>query len=234
MIEDKSILLVEDDASLGFVIKDNLVDAGAKVTLCKDGVAGFEAFYEGKFDICVLDVMLPKKDGFSLAADIRKVNIDIPILFLTAKSMIQDKVEGFGVGADDYLTKPFAFEELVARINAILKRSTKKAIDEVKGKEQFSIGETAFDYRNLTVIANGVKSELTKKEAELLRLLFIHKNNVLEREVALKLVWGENDYFLGRSMDVFISRLRKYLSPDELVKIENVHGVGFRLTERDQ
>ncbi|MDE0771547.1 MAG: response regulator transcription factor [Salibacteraceae bacterium] len=231
MIEGKSILLVEDDASLGFVIKDNLVDAGAKVTLAKDGLSGFEVFYEGKFDICILDVMLPKKDGFTLANDIRKMNLDIPILFLTAKSMIADKVEGFGAGADDYLTKPFAFEELLARVNAILRRSNRKLIDEVKGKEIFELGNSKFDYRNLKLTTNGSVSELTKKEAELLRLLFIHQNSVLEREVALKLVWGENDYFLGRSMDVFISRLRKYLSPDTSIKIENVHGIGFRLTD---
>ncbi len=232
MIEGKSILLVEDDASLGFVIKDNLVDAGAKVTLCKDGLAGFESFYDGHFDICVLDVMLPKKDGFTLASDIRKINVDVPILFLTAKSMIADKVEGFCAGADDYLTKPFEFEELVARINAILKRSTKRLIDEVKGKEHFELGNSKFDYKNLKLNANTIESDLTIKEAELLRLLFIHKENVLEREVALKLVWGENDYFLGRSMDVFISRLRKYLSHDRTIQIENVHGVGFRLTEK--
>jgi len=230
MIEGKSILLVEDDANLGFVIKDSLVDAGAKVMLAKDGVAGFEAFYDGKFDICILDVMLPKKDGFTLAKDIRKINLDVPILFLTAKSMVVDKVVGFGAGADDYMTKPFAFEELLARINAILRRSTKKLVDEVKGKELFELANTNFDYRNLKLTSNGSVSELTKKEAELLRLLFIHQNNVLEREIALKLVWGENDYFLGRSMDVFISRLRKYLSPDTSIKIENVHGVGFRLT----
>ncbi len=231
MIEGKSILLVEDDASLGFVIKDNLVDAGAKVTLAKDGIAGFEAFFNGKFDICILDVMLPKKDGFTLANDIRKMNLDVPILFLTAKSMIADKVEGFGAGADDYVTKPFAFEELLARINAIVRRSSRKMIDEVKGKEIFELANSTFDYKNLKLTANGQISELTKKEAELLRLLFIHQNSVLEREVALKLVWGENDYFLGRSMDVFISRLRKYLSSDVSIKIENVHGVGFRLTD---
>ncbi len=232
MIEGKSILLVEDDASLGFVIKDNLVDAGAKVKLCKDGQAGFEAFYDSKYDICVLDVMLPKKDGFTLAKDIRKLDAQMPIIFLTAKSMIEDKAEGFGAGADDYLTKPFAFEELLARINAILKRSVRKPIAEINQKEVFEIGKSTFDYKNLSLNADGEITTLTIKEAELLRLLFIHKEKVLERELALKLVWGENDYFNGRSMDVFISRLRKYFKNDASVRVENEHGVGFRLTAK--
>ncbi len=230
MIDGRSILLVEDDTNLGFVIKDNLLDNGAKVTLCKDGAAGFESFYNGKFDICLLDVMLPKKDGFTLAKEIRKINTTVPILFLTAKSMLADKVEGFQIGADDYLTKPFAFEELLARINAILKRSNQKDSKRDKGEETFEIGQSTFDYKNLKLEANGTTSDLTVKEAELLRLLFIHKENVLERELALKLVWGTSDYFNGRSMDVFISRLRKYLKTDSSVKIENVHGLGFRLT----
>lgn len=232
MIEDKSILLVEDDASLGFVIKDNLQDAGAKVNLCRDGAEGFEVFYSNSrsFDICILDVMLPKKDGFTLAEEIRKVDQDMPIIFLTAKSMVADKITGFAAGADDYLTKPFALEELLVRINAVLKRSEKKIVDKVTGKEVFDLGQTTFNYKNLELTCGGIHHTLTRKEAELMRLLCIHQDGVLERELALKLIWGENDYFLGRSMDVFISRLRKYLDLDQQIKIENVHGVGFKLT----
>ena len=228
MKERIKILLVEDDFNLGFVIQDNLIAAGFKVDLYKDGHAGFQAFYQNQYDICVLDVMLPKKDGFTLAEDIRKIDADMPILFLTAKSMVEDRIKGFKLGGDDYLTKPFNAEELVLRIQAISKRSGVRS-ESTRQKDRFQLGNYDFDYSNLELKhAEGPRS-LTKKEAELLRLLCIHESEVLSRELALTVVWGDDDYFLGRSMDVFITKLRKYLKGDERVKIMNVHGVGFKL-----
>lgn len=231
-VEKKSVLLVEDDPSLGFVIKDNLRENNFEVTWAKDGVEGFEKFYSQFFDLCVLDVMLPKKDGFTLAKEIRIINPDVPILFLTAKGNIEDKAEGFDAGGDDFLPKPFVMSELIARMNAVLKRSTriqKKSTDIIK--EIYTPGNIHFNYNNLELkIENEVKI-LTSKEADLLRLLCLNLNQTLEREVALKLIWGANDYFLGRSMDVFISRLRKYISLDNKLEIETVPKVGFSLKE---
>ncbi|UTW61184.1 response regulator transcription factor [bacterium SCSIO 12741] len=227
-----NILLVEDDNSLGFVIKDNLEEQGYKVKLVRDGQAGFEAFYQQAYDLCLLDVMLPKKDGFRLATEIRNLNQNVPIIFLTAKSMMEDKIQGFSSGGDDYLTKPFAIEELLARMEAVLKRTQKRPDQRTQtiSKESYPLGEITFNYKNLSLATPSGERSLTRKEADLLRLLCIHQNQVLEREVALKLIWGENDYFLGRSMDVFITRLRKYLADDKRIEIQNVHGVGFRLT----
>ena len=182
-------------------------------------------------DICLLDVMLPKREGFSLAKEIRIVNREVPILFLTAKSQIDDKIEGFKAGGDDYLTKPFAIEELHARIQAILKRTqSKKMYQQPEKKEIFEIGDYTFNYKNLELTCDNFSKVLTRLEADLLRLLCIHKNQVLEREIALNIVWGKDDYFLGRSMDVFITKLRKYLKEDARIQIINVHGVGFKLT----
>lgn len=222
------ILLVEDDPNLGFVVKDNLIEAGFDVDLKKDGVSGFQGFFKNKYDVALLDVMLPKKDGIALAKDIRKVSEDTPIIFLTAKSLPVDKIEGFRAGADDYITKPFDMEELILRIEAILKRS--KAFNKsFLNKDSFELGLMKFNYKNHELIEGDNSRSLTKKEAELLRLLCIHEGEVLERAVALDLVWGNDDYFLGRSMDVFISKLRKYLSFDPHVQIVNVHGIGFKL-----
>lgn len=231
------VLLVEDDENLGFVIKDNLQEAGYAVELCKNGQAGHQAFLQcfakgpqHAYQLCILDVMMPKKDGFELADDIRKSDSEVPIVFLTAKSMAEDKIKGLRLGADDYITKPFNIEELLLRIEAILKRTTKSSNnDEEAQKDVFDIGTIRFDYLNYELLIDGTASKLTKKEAELLRLLCIRQNEVLEREMALKIVWGADDYFLGRSMDVFITKLRKHLKADERIKIENVHGVGFRL-----
>lgn len=227
------VLLVEDDASLGFIVKDNLTELGFKVHWCKDGNEAFTTFFKNSFDICLLDVMLPKRDGFSLAKEIRIVNQDIPIIFLTAKSQIPDKIEGFKAGADDFITKPFAFEELVARMEAILKRVKPNNIfAQQSKKEEFELGNYLFNYKNLELSTQNYSKVLTRIEADLLRLLCIHKNQVLEREIALKIVWGNNDYFLGRSMDVFITKLRKYLQHDPNIEIQNVHGVGFKLIEK--
>ena len=226
MKQKYNLLLVEDDPNLGFVVKDNLLQSGFDVVLKTDGSAGYESFMQSKFDLCLLDVMLPEKDGFSLAIDIRKLNKKIPIIFLTAKAMELDRVKGFKLGGDDYITKPFNMEELILRIKVILKRTYETKEDD---KELYTIGEYEFKPKSLELIHPTVKKTLTKKEAELLRLLCVNRNSVLQRETALKVVWGEDDYFLGRSMDVFISKLRKYLKADPTIKIINVHGVGFKL-----
>jgi|TARA_B110000046_G_scaffold117699_1_gene124544 DNA-binding response OmpR family regulator len=230
--EKKSILLVEDDPSLGYVIKDNLNESGFDIIWAKDGMGGFEQFYSNYFDMCILDVMLPKKDGFTLAKEIKKINPDIPILFLTAKGNLEDKATGYKTGADDYLAKPFVMDELVARLLAVLKRSNRvreNSTDIVK--EIYKIGNFHFDYKNLDLTIENKIKNLTIKEADLLRLLCLNLNQTLEREVALKLIWGANDYFLGRSMDVFISRLRKYLAADKSVEIETIPKLGFALME---
>ena len=228
-----AILLVEDDVNLGFVIADNLRDAGFEVDLCEDGELGYQQFLTKEYQLCVLDVMMPKKDGFALAADIRKSNQQVPIIFLTAKSLAEDKIQGFKTGADDYITKPFNMEELVLRISAILKRTqVPEEATETTQKDVFTIGAYTFDYRNLELKHAEESKQLTKKEADLLRLLCIRENEVLERQMALNIVWGTDDYFLGRSMDVFITKLRKHLKCDANLKIENVHGVGFRLVTK--
>ncbi len=229
-INKTKILLVEDDTNLGFVVQDNLKKAGYDVKLCIDGQMGLQTFLNEAFDICLLDVMMPKKDGFSLAEDIRKQNTDIPIIFLTAKSMNEDKIKGFKTGADDYITKPFNFEELLLRIEAILKRTLSKTNSNNKGdKDKFTIGKYAFDYKNQTLVFGKEIKTLTKKEADLLKLLVIHQNQILAREIILNSIWGNDDYFSGRSMDVFITKLRKYMLNDPHIKIINIHGVGFKL-----
>jgi len=222
-------MLVEDDPSLGFVIKDNLLQKGFDVTLCADGDSGIKTFTENEFHLCILDVMLPKKDGFTVAQAIRVANKNIPILFLTAKSMTEDKLKGFGAGADDYITKPFNMEELVCRIEVFLRRSTTTVTADQK---VFRLGRFEFDYSNLTLKIDDHEKTLTQKEAEVLRLLHLHQERVLKREEILTHVWGDDDYFMGRSMDVFISKLRKYLKEDPAVQIVNYHGVGFKLEER--
>jgi len=223
-----NILLVEDDENLGFVITDFLGISGYKVEHATDGVAGFEAFQNGKFDLCLLDVMMPYKDGFTLAQEIRKEDENIPIIFLTAKVMKEDKIRGFKIGADDYITKPFSTEELSLRIDAILRRTRQSLI--TSGKDAvYKIGSYTFDYSNQMLKRGGEEKRLTKKEAEVLRLLCINKNKILRREVALKMIWGEDDYFMGRSMDVYITKLRKFLKDDPDVSITNIHRTGFML-----
>jgi DNA-binding response OmpR family regulator len=221
------ILLVEDDTSLGFVISDQLKSDGYQVTLCTDGAEGFKRFNEEKFHLCIFDVMMPKKDGFSLARDIRKINVEIPILFLTAKSMTEDKVEGFKAGGDDYLTKPFSVEELQLRVAALLKRVN--IIVEKEDDSILSIGNYVFDTVNFTLKHSSFEKTLTKKEAQILKILMKFKNQVVAREVVLNGVWGQDDYFVGRSLDVFITKLRKYLKEDESIQILNIHGIGFKL-----
>lgn len=220
------ILLVEDDPSLGFVVKDNLSLKGYDVTLCRDGDEGEQEFTKKPFNICVLDVMLPKKDGFALARSIREKNKNVPIIFLTAKAMTDDKLEGFGTGADDYITKPFSLEELYCRIEVFLKRST-ASVNESFGS--LSIGQYEFDTANFTLKHKNEERVLTSREAEILKQLYLHRDRVLKREEILLAVWGNDDYFLGRSLDVFISKIRKYLKDDPNVQITNFHGVGFKL-----
>jgi DNA-binding response OmpR family regulator len=224
------ILLVEDDPNLGFVLQDNLNLRGYDITLCRDGDSGLEAFQKENFDLCIFDVMLPKQDGFTIGKIVRQTNQQIPILFLTAKSMTEDKLEGFRSGGDDYITKPFNMEELVMRMEVFLKRAS-KSIPETE--KVFSLGKFRFDHENLKLSdpLTGNKI-LTIKESEVLKLLFLNRDRVLKREEILTRVWGEDDYFMGRSMDVFISKLRKYLKDDPKIEIVNYHGVGFKLEIR--
>lgn len=219
------ILLVEDDPGLGFVIKDNLAMKGYDVTLCADGEEGHRTFQQQAFDLCIFDVMMPKKDGFTLAQNIREINQEVPIFFVTAKSMLEDKIAGFNAGGDDYLVKPFSMEELCLRIEVFLRRASVHG----PADEKYPLGDYTFDCRNLTLLHPKGPKALTQKEADVLRLLYLHRERVLKREEILKSVWGDDDYFLGRSLDVFISKLRKYLKDDPSVEIVNYHGVGFRL-----
>lgn len=226
-MQNIKILLVEDDPNLGFVVKDNLQEKGYNVTLCKDGEEGEQAFTTHPFDLCIFDVMLPKKDGFALARTVREKNSEIPILFLTAKAMVDDKLEGFATGADDYITKPFSLEELFCRVDVFLKRSKSMQSAEVPGI--FSIGKFNFDSSNFKLKNHISEKTLTSREAEILKQLYLHRDRVIKREEILMAVWGDDDYFLGRSLDVFISKLRKYLKDDSAVQIINYHGVGFKL-----
>lgn len=228
MTDKGAILLVEDDQNLGFVIQDALKRKGFQVHLCRDGKEGLKKFNEQPYDLCVLDVMLPGKDGFSLAEDIRLTNAEVPIVFLTAKSQTEDKIAGFKAGGDDYLTKPFSHEELILRIEAILRRTVGRSNDG-RDRDHFEVGAYTFDFRNLVLSHPDEERKLTRKEADVLRLLCLHADQVLPRELVLNMVWGDDTYFLGRSLDVFISRLRKYLKGDPAVQIVNVHGVGFKL-----
>jgi len=220
------ILYVEDDESLSFLTKDNLELSGYDVAHLPDGKSGLDSFKENQYDLCVLDVMLPEMDGFELARHIRKVNPEIPIIFLTAKALKENKLEGLRLGADDYITKPFSIEELILKIKVFIKR---KHISNVTTNDIIKIGSYTYDHKNLSLNRDETAKNLTQKEGDLLYLLVKHKNNILKRSVILENLWGEDDYFLGRSMDVFISRLRKYLKEDITIKIENIHGVGFRL-----
>jgi len=225
--QGEKILLVEDDKTLNFIIKDNLELAGYVVTAVMDGESAIKTFVSGKFSLCLLDVMLPKKDGFTLAKEIREIDDHVPIIFVTAKSMTEDKITGLTIGGDDYITKPFSMEELLLKIRVFLKRSLNN-IDSVNEQNFYKIGHFSFYSDSLFLDANGERKTLTYKEAELLRYFCDNPNKVLSRSDILKQVWGSDDYYLGRSLDVFISRLRKYLSSDEDIKIQNLHGIGFR------
>jgi DNA-binding response OmpR family regulator len=217
----KRILLAEDDPNLGMLLQDYLQLKGKfEVVLCRDGEEAFRAFSKEHFDMCIFDVMMPKKDGFTLGKDIRSINPNIPIIFATAKAMIEDKSEAYNLGGDDYITKPFRIEELLLRVNALLKR----AAEPVK-----SSSEDEKDYSAQLIHHGDFQQKVSTKEAELLRLLCLKKNQVLTREEALLSIWHDDNYFNGRSMDVFLSKLRKYLKEDPKVEIINVHGKGYKL-----
>ena len=218
------ILLVEDDKSLGFVTRDNLQKNGFVVDLAEEGNRGLELALNGTYDLIILDVMLPNIDGFTIAERIREVNKEIPVLFLSAKSMLDDRLEGLRKGGDDYLTKPYNMEELLLKIDVFLRRSKPSLSD------SYQIGQYRFEPDNLVLIREGKSAKLTSKEARLLSMLCSRQGVVIKREEILTEIWGDNDYFLGRSMDVFISKLRKHLKEDPTIQIENYHGVGFKLS----
>ncbi|WP_394995546.1 response regulator transcription factor [Emticicia sp.] len=220
------ILYVEDDPNLGFVTKDNLELEGYEIVHFQDGKEAWKSFSKEKYDLCLLDVMLPELDGFSLAEKIRKQNLHIPIIFLTAKTMQEDRIAGLKIGGDDYVTKPFSIEELSLRIKIFLKR--KEVSKVVGGVDNWNIGLYSFDYQQLTLQSTTKTEQLTHREAEVLKFLCERKNQVIKRDEILTAIWGRDDYFLGRSLDVFVTRLRKMLAEDTSIKIENVHGIGFR------
>lgn len=222
------ILLAEDDRDFGNILSQYISISGFKVTLGRDGKEAWELFNKDKPDICVLDIMMPEMDGFSLAERIKQVRPDIPLIFLTAKSLKEDIVRGLKLGADDYITKPFDPEVLILRINNILKRAFSSSNDEYK------VSKTLLKYNTLELISGNTKEKLTLKEAQLLKFFIVNKNKILTREDILTEIWGEDDYFLGRSMDVFVSRVRKYISEDKNIDIRTIRGTGFMLEEIDE
>jgi len=223
------ILYVEDDPSLGFVVQDGLKLEGYVVHLCRDGKSALQQFNQHDYDICILDVMLPEKDGFSLAKDIRKVDKVVPILFLTARGNIQDKKSGYDAGGDDYLTKPFEQQELIMKVKALLRRTSEETMEPVKHQ----IGKYVYLPESMVLVNDTDERRLTKTENKVLQLLCEHVDRVMERDLLLNLVWGKDDYHTGRSLDVYLSKLRKYLADDARIRIENVHGVGFKLEVND-
>ncbi|MDR2476142.1 MAG: response regulator transcription factor [Bacteroidales bacterium] len=230
MEEKMNIMLCEDDENLGMLLREYLQAKGYLVDLLPDGDAGYKSFLKTNYDLCVLDVMMPKKDGLTLAQEIRVVNSEVPIIFLTAKSLKEDVLEGFKIGADDYLTKPFSMEELLFRIEAILRRVKGK-----KGKEatSYKIGKFTFDTQKQLLLIDDQTTKLTTKESELLSLLCMHANEILERNYALKSIWIDDNYFNARSMDVYITKLRKHLKADPDIEIINIHGKGYKLIVPD-
>jgi len=225
--QGEKILLVEDDQTLNFIVKDNLEQAGYSVISVEDGESAIRAFKSGKFSLCLLDVMLPKKDGFTVAREIRETDDHVPIIFLTARSMTEDRINGLTIGGDDYITKPFSMEELLLKIKIFLKR-TQTTTESTTDQNCYKLGIFNFFFESLVLESNSERKTLTYKEAELLRYFCDNPNKVLSRSDILKQVWGSDDYYLGRSLDVFISRLRKYLGSDDNIKILNLHGIGFR------
>jgi DNA-binding response OmpR family regulator len=223
--EKFNILLAEDDLNLGVLLVDYLEAEGFAVRLCKDGELALKAFHNQPFDLCLLDVMMPKMDGFTLAKEIRTKDKKIPILFITAKSLKADKLKGYDLGADDYITKPFDEEELLWKIKAVIRRVPEQIVEHTI--EIISLGRYSFDFNNQSLTIAGKAKRVTEKEGDILKYLSDHRNRVIKREEVLKDLWGENDYFLGRSLDVFITKMRKYLKEDPDISIENVFGVGF-------
>ena len=231
MEETIKILLCEDDENLGMLLREYLQAKGYSTVLCPDGEQGFKEFTKNKYDIAVLDVMMPKKDGFTLAQDIRQANADLPIIFLTAKTLKEDILEGFKIGADDYITKPFSMEELVFRVEAILHRVRGK---KTKESTLYHIGKFVFDTQKQLLTIGDQQTKLTTKENELLALLCSHANEILQRDFALKTIWIDDNYFNARSMDVYITKLRKHLKDDDQIEIINIHGKGYKLIVPNQ
>ena len=227
MEQKTKLLLAEDDENLGLLLKEYLIAKGFDAELFPDGEAAYKGFMKAHFDICILDIMMPKKDGFSLAKDIKAVNPDIPIIFLTAKNLKDDVIEGFKLGADDYITKPFSMEELIFRIEAILRRTSLESTAVME--PVFTLGKFTFDTRKQTLMDGDKTVKLTTKESDLLKLLCQNANKVLERNYALKSIWIDDNYFNARSMDVYITKLRKHLKDEPSVEIINVHGKGYKL-----
>ena len=223
-----NILLVEDDLNLGFLLVEFLEMKGFSVKLYRDGQTAFTGFQNGHFDFCILDIMLPKMDGFTLAKKMKILNPSVPIIFLTARSLKEDKMKGYEIGVDDYVTKPFDEDELFYKITAILNRSRLPVFND---ENIFQISKFLFDFPNQLLDFEGQKRRLTERESNILRFLCLNKNNVIKREQILTAIWGENDYFAGRSLDVFISKLRKYFSSDPSISIENIPKVGFILKD---
>jgi len=230
--ERLKILLAEDDLNLGILLVDYLETEGFDVKLCKNGELALKVFQNNSFDLCLLDVMMPLLDGFSLAKEIRTKDKKIPVIFITAKSLKEDKLKGYGLGADDYITKPFDEEELLWKIKAVIRRIPENLPVGQAGKAEIkpdiiSIGKFTFDFNNQSLTIGNKTKRITEKESEILNYLSGHRNHIIKREEMLKDLWGENDYFLGRSLDVFITKIRKYLKEDPNVNIENIFGVGF-------
>ena len=221
------ILLCEDDPNLGSLLREYLVAKDYEVDLMPDGELGYQAFVENEYDLCIFDVMMPNKDGFTLASDIRKKDTKVPIIFLTVKALKQDIMEGFKIGADDYITKPFSMEELLFRIEAIMRRVNMQKLQ--LGTTEYKFGRFMFDYQKQILTFDEEKHKLTTKEAEMLRALLQNANQILERNAALKAIWGEVTYFNARSMDVYITKLRKILQQDPDISIVNIHGKGYKL-----
>jgi len=229
MENDKiNVLLAEDDKNLGSVLTSYLQAKGFPTTLCGNGQEAYNHFIKGGYDFCIVDVMMPVKDGFTLAKEIREKDKKVPILFLTAKSMQEDKLKGFELGADDYLTKPFSMEELLMRMQAIIRRTTESKMMEAS-RSFYEIGEFTFDYNRQILKIKEEEQKLTSKESELLKMLCDNVNDVLDRSDALKKIWHDDSYFNARSMDVYVTKLRKYLKADPSIELINVHGVGFKL-----
>lgn len=226
--EKISVLLAEDDKNLGNLLKEYFEAKGYNIRLAANGKEAYDFFAKEKFDLCLLDVMMPVKDGFTLAKEIRASDANIPIVFLTAKSMKEDTIEGFTAGADDYITKPFSMEELLLRVTAIMRRVKNQTLKQSEQTE-FKIGKYTFNSKDRTLEIKGKVEELTTKESDLLKLLCINSNDVLDRNFALRTVWQNDSYFSARSMDVYIAKLRKYLKEDPKVEILNIHGRGFKL-----
>jgi len=221
------ILLAEDDDYLGDLVKDALEEEGYAVVVCRDGQSAIDTFDKNKFDICLLDIMMPVKDGFAVAKKIRQQSDVMPVIFISTKALIEDKVEGYQKGADDYIVKPFNMKELLLKLEVFLRR-TKKMFSDVK--QEFSFGKIHFSYTDLKLNSPEGSFNLKQKEAELLRFLCLHPNRIIKREEILMSVWGKDDYFLGRSMDVFISKIRKFLKADPDVQLETIHRLGYRFT----